>query len=370
MTKPNSYKFHSTQQFRNVVKNIKQSVQYKGYDDIKQEVILDKNALAPTLTYVGTVKLHGTNASIVKEEDGTISLHSKNNLLGYVQNGQFELLSDNAEFAQSMFRCFEEVLEVISKSEELVKGLNAEVKYPLKISGEWCGQGVQKGVGISYLDKKSFFIFGIKSGDTCQESKTGWIPVVDIQGITTQDSHNSGIYSITDFPVFVLDIDFQNPELSQNKLGDITKQVEECCPISEALQLKDSEGNPQRLGEGVVWTPMSEDYAWDSGNFFKVKGEKHSVSKVKTLAAVDPEKIESIQKFVEYAVTDNRLEQGLQEVGLDQSTIGQYIGWVNRDINKEEGDVLEANNLTMKDVGKKISDKARVFYLDKLNSNL
>lgn len=80
--------------------------------------------------------------------------------------------------------------------------------------------------------------------------------------------------------------------------------------------------------------------------------------------------MESIQKFVEYAVTNNRLEQGIQEVGLDQKFIGQYIGWVNRDINKEEADTLEASNLSMKDVGKKISDKARAFYLDKLNNNL
>lgn len=77
--------------------------------------------------------------------------------------------------------------------------------------------------------------------------------------------------------------------------------------------------------------------------------------------------LRNINEFVEYAVTDNRLKQGIDEVGLDQKKVGAYIGWVNKDINKEEQDVLEANGLVMKDVGKKIADKARNFYINELN---
>jgi len=369
MTNPTNYKFHSTNQFRNVVKNIKHASQYKGFNAEKNEPIIDRNAVAPRLSYIGTVKLHGTNGSVVKHENGDISFHSKNNLLGYIRDGEFTLLSDNAEFAQSMFRRKEELEDIIRVVERKVKGLYGEVTYPFKLSGEYCGQGIQKGVGISYLDKRSWFIFGVKVGETDQENKIGWLSVSHLEGITDNSSHEKGIYSITDFPVFKVDIDFQNPEYSQNKLVEFTEMVENCCPVSEVLGLKNSDGEPQRLGEGLVWTPVSEDYCYDSGNFFKTKGKKHSVSKVKSVAAVCPEKLESIQKFVEYSVTDNRLEQGIQEVGLDQKLIGQYIGWVNRDVNKEEADTLEASNLTMKDVGKKISDKARQFYLDRLNNN-
>lgn len=75
-------------------------------------------------------------------------------------------------------------------------------------------------------------------------------------------------------------------------------------------------------------------------------------------------------EFVDYACTENRLEQGLGEVGLDQSKVGAFIGWVNKDINKEEGDVLERSNLSMKDVGKMLSAKSRAFYLDKLNNDI
>ena len=369
MVQPTNYKFHSTGQFRNVVQNIKHSAQYLGFDEETQQPIMDRNAIAPKIMYVGTVKLHGTNGSVVKHEDGTISFHSKNNLLGYIVNDEFTLLSDNAEFAQSMYRRIDSLSAIIGDLEEHLTKEN-NLHYPLKISGEWCGQGIQKGVGISFLDKRSWFIFGIKSGETNQENKTGWLPLDYLDGLTTITDREAGIYSITDFPVKTLMIDFQNPEYSQNKLVEFTESAENCCPVSEVLDLKDPEGNPQRLGEGYVWTPLNTDYCWDSGNFFKTKGKKHSVSKVKSVAAVCPEKLESIQQFVDYSVTDNRLEQGIQEIGLDQKLIGQYVGWVNRDINKEEGDTLEASNLSMKDVGKKISDKARAYYINKLNSKL
>lgn len=367
MTHPTNYKFHSTSQFRNVVKSIKEQATFTGIDE-DGNAKFDKTRTVPTLTYLGTTKLHGTNGSIVLHEDGVISFHSKNNLLGYVKGGEFTLLSDNSEFAQSMSRRMDSVNTVVNQAITLVKNYYGSDLRPIKISGEWCGSGIQKGVGISYLPKRSFFIFGVKAGDTCQESKQGWLPAYTTESLTTNDTHFEGIYSIMDFPTKRLDIDFNNPEFSQNELVKATEEVENCCPVSKQLNLKDADGNNALLGEGYVWTPIDENYCWDSGSWFKTKGKKHSVSKVKSIAAICPEKLASIQEFVEYAVTTNRLQQGLQEVGLDQKKVGQYIGWVNKDINKEEADVLESNNLTMKEVGKYLSNKAREFYLQELNN--
>lgn len=364
---PTNYSFHSTGQFRNVVKNIQQQAKFNGFDS-DGNVILNELAIAPTIEYIGTVKLHGTNASIIVHEDNTISYHSKNNLIGYhIPSGEFILLSDNAEFAQSMSRRFDSVLEVVENARRIVKEHYGAHLYPIKISGEWAGSGVQKSVGISFLPKKSFFIFGIKAGETDQNAKQGWLPVEVTSLLTNEDSHVDGIYSITDFPVSRVKIDFQNPSYSQNTLVEATKSVEECCPVSKQLCLVDENNTPQLLGEGLVWTPVSPEHCWDSGNFFKTKGEKHSVSKVKSVASVDVEKLNSIQEFVEYAATENRLQQGLSEVGKDQKLIGAFLSWVSKDINKEEGDVLESNNLTMKDVGKYLSTKARTWYITELN---
>lgn len=357
--KPENYKFHSTGQFRNVVKNIKTSAQFKGMD-LEGNPIIGTLAIAPKINFIGTVKTHGTNASIVLDENGVISFHSKKNLLGYVDTlGEFHLGSDNAEFVQTMFRRLEGVKDLLEQAKTL---LGDSLRYPLKLSGEWVGQGIQKGVGVAFLPQKTLILFGVKNGDTCQESKQGWLPLTLTQGICSNDYH---IYNVMQFPTYEVTIDFNNPELSQNTLVENTNKVEKECPVAKILGVTET-----LLGEGIVYQPEDPEYCWDSGNWFKVKGEKHSVSKVKTLAAVCPEKLETIQKFVEYAATSNRLEQGLQEVGLDQKLVGSFIGWVNRDINKEEADVLEENNLSMKDVGKVLSSVARQFYLTKLNEDL
>ena len=269
-----------------------------------------------------------------------------------------------------------DILKVYSEYEEplvetVVTGIEEGVgfkdktmrhKYDIEVEGNHTyfannilvhNSGIQKGVGISFLPQKSLFIFGIKVQDE-------WLPVKEISSVCCDQS---GIYNIMNFPTREITIDFNNPIFSQNELVKATEEVEEECPVSKQLGIEES-----LLGEGLVWTPNDPELAKDSGNFFKTKGEKHSISKTKSVAAVCPEKLRSVQAFIDYAVTDNRLEQGIGEVGLDQKLVGQFIGWVNKDINKEEGDVLEESNLTMKDVGKFTANKARQYYLDKLNS--
>jgi hypothetical protein len=350
-------KFHKTAQFRNVVSNVRKAAQFKGIDD-KGNVITDPLAVMPTIEYTGTVKLHGTNGSIIHHEDQTTTFHSKERTLALLTaDGEFIHYGDNAEFAQSMERRVVGVLYTIKEAARACKMLHGEVIYPLKISGEWAGKGVQKNVGISNMDGKAFFIFGVKAGETNTPCDVGWIPQILIKNVESVDSH---IYNIMSFPTRTIDIDFNFPERTQNYLVEATNEVEEECPVAKQLGL---EGD--LLGEGLVWVP-SGSRCVDTGFWFKTKGQKHSTSNVKTMAAICPEKLKSIQEFVDYAATKNRLEQGIQEIGLDQKTIGQYIGWVNRDINTEEGDVLESSNLSMKDVGKNISTVARTFYLTRL----
>lgn len=345
-----NYKFHSTNQFRNAVKNIQTKARFKGMDS-EGEAIIDSTAMAPTLNYTGTVKLHGTNASIIIHSRDLITFNSKSQTLGKVEKGEFTLFSDNAEFAQSMSRRSSAVQQVCILAEQVCCDLYDDVVYPIKISGEWCGC-FHYNTPIRLADGSTEKI-GIKVQDE-------WLPVKEISSVCCDQS---GIYNIMNFPTREITIDFNNPIFSQNELVKATEEVEEECPVSKQLGIEES-----LLGEGLVWTPNDPELAKDSGNFFKTKGEKHSISKTKSVAAVCPEKLRSVQAFIDYAVTDNRLEQGICEVGLDQKLVGQFIGWVNKDINKEEGDVLEESNLTMKDVGKFTANKARQYYLAKLDS--
>ena len=96
---------------------------------------------------------------------------------------------------------------------------------------------------------------------------------------------------------------------------------------------------------------------------------KHSVSKVKVLAAVNTDKITSIKEFVEYAVTENRFNQALQNVFLNGeevniSKIGDVIRWVINDVIKEETDTLIANNLEPKEINKYVSNKVREMFFN------
>ena len=216
--------------------------------------------------------------------------------------------------------------------------------------------GVQRGVAISQLDHKAFFIFGVKiSKPEDEKFKAYWVDCTNL----SDSEHN--IYNVNDYVNYSIDIDFTHPELAQNKLIELVEAVEAECPIGKAFGVSG-------LGEGIVWVGN-----WNGNSYrFKTKGEKHSVSKVKTLAAVDVDKINSIVEFVDYAVTKNRYDQAVEKVfgspeQIDIKKMGDLIRWMVNDITKEETDTMVANNIEPKDVNKYISEATRKMFFESYN---
>jgi len=163
-----------------------------------------------------------------------------------------------------------------------------------------------------------------------------------------------GIYNILQFQTYEIDIDFNNPELSQNKLIEMTIAVEECCPVGKYF-------NKNGIGEGIVFTCTT-----DQDLRFKSKGEQHSSSKVKTLNSIDLELLNSINEFVEYSVSNNRLEQGLSylkenNIDIESKNTGEFIRWIINDVLKEEKELIQ--NLNEKKVKVAIAEKARNYFL-------
>lgn len=312
------YKYPSIEQFRSIVKQVKSHCDYN-------------NQSYPLLCFEGTVKLHGTNAGVVVTPEGDVYAQSRNNIITPEK--------DNAGFA-----CF-----VHSNKETFLK-LNPykNTLEDVVIYGEWCGSGIQKGVAISELDKM-FVVFGVKVGDD-------WL------SCDWMEAKDDSIYSIKSFPTYQITIDFNCPEKVQNDLITITEQVEAECPVGKAFGVSG-------VGEGVVW---SCDWK-DKHLAFKVKGDKHASSKVKKLASVDVDKINNIQEFVEYSVTDNRLNQAIEQVFTlnnlepDIKETGDFLRWVIGDIMKEELDTLLAAGLEPKDVNSSISKKAREWFINNLD---
>jgi hypothetical protein len=224
----------------------------------------------------------------------------------------------------------------------------------ISIYGEWCGGNIQKGVGITNLPK-SFFIFGVKitphvdSNDleAVKKNPAYWVDS------TYLNFPEVKIYNITDYPTYEMEIDFNMPQLVQNKLSELTIAVEEECPVAKAFGFSG-------VGEGIVWACEYKGVV----HRFKVKGEKHSASKVKTLAAVDVDKLNSIKEFIDYAVTESRFNQGLEKTfingePIDVKRMGDLIRWVVNDVIKEELDTMAASNIEPKDVNKYVSAKVR-----------
>ena len=311
--------FPSINQYRHVIKQLQ--LDYPNKD---------------TFDFTGTVKLHGTNAGIIY--DGTnVSFRSRSR--------EITVGDDNYGFAA----WGQKLIPIITQEYTLPEN------YKLAIYGEWCGQGIQSGVAISELPRM-FVIFAIRS--ITDEGDFWWMGEelnewkLDLAPLLMQED----IKLVTDFGVYKVSVNTTEPQFAQAALTELTDKVEAECPVGKAFGVSG-------IGEGIVWSLFNLGKLYT----FKVKGQKHSSSKVKTLAAVDVEALKTKQEFVETVVTESRLLQGLEylkennlEVG--NQTIGDYLRWVIGDIIKEESDTLEASGLTIKDVSKPISTTARQWY--------
>lgn len=328
------------QQFRNIVDIIKRESCFEGFDE-NNEPVYNNLKPKPVITFKGTIKLHGTNAAVCHSEKDGIWYQSRENIITPEKDN-----AGFAFFAESHKDVFEKLFDHIKKCFTLNQN------RIITIYGEWAGKGIQKGVGISELDK-AFYIFGVKVSYSDETIFSYWLP-----SNLKIEAPESKIFNIENFQTFYLDIDFNNPQLSQNRLIEITEQVEKECPVAKYFGIENG------LGEGVVWSCKFN----ENTHRFKVKGEKHSVSKVKKLASVDVEQLKKIEDFVEYAVTENRFNQSLEKIfeggDVDIKKLGDVIRWVINDIISEEMDVLAKNNLEPKNVNSEISKKVRQMFFE------
>lgn len=329
--------FPSIEQFRTVIKKVQTKTRFDGLDETGQAKYNHTKPL-PVLKYKGTVKLHGTNACV----------HFLPNVIlpkFQSRNNEITQDNDNAGFVHEMTqKPLHELRKQFSDTEDVY------------IYGEWCGKGIQKGVGISGLPKMFVIFDVIVNGERLK----------DFSRINLQDYQ---IYNINQFDVFYVTVDFSKPEAVQNTFVELTNAVEAECPVAAFFDVKG-------VGEGIVWK-LDEDFetfkAGDSELTFKVKGEKHSVSKVKTLAAVDTEKVATLEAFVQNVVTENRCRQGvsyLVEMQKDVSvkSTGDFVRWVFNDVMKEESDTIADSGLVEREVGASVSKAAKTWYFANLEA--
>jgi hypothetical protein len=279
------------------------------------------------LSFTGTVKLHGTNVSIVfNKKNNELSFQSRNNIL--------RLDADNYGFMNEFHD--KPVINLFN---------NLLTEYPsydtYVIFGEYCGNNIQKKVALEGLSRRFviFDAFGIND-DTST--------VLSIRHI--QEMPEINIYNIYFYKQFQITIDFNDPLSINNasvELDSLTKGVEELCPFSKHFGI-------DGIGEGIVWTCVTDGFLK-----FKTKGQLHSGKLIKSNYVPTEAGIFNLKSFISTFINRERLKQAYDNSGDD---ISQFVNWLFNDVLHEEKDIIEKNNIDTSLIKKTIS-KISLSYL-------
>jgi hypothetical protein len=311
----------------------------------KRREYLGRDFIPPSVVYRAKVKLHGINGA-VQVVNGEVVAQSRT-----------AILKEGGDLTNRTVKSF--YRWVTENSEHF-----AEMELPgkhLTIYGEWCGPGVQRGVGISKLDRKIFAVFGAQIG-VDQDAALEVRPEVLKQLVPDHpDVYVLPWYGASERLDFGLGASMDEPV---SRMNEMVKLVEKEDPWVRAIF------GISGMGEGLVWYPEPETplpwYCPYAEMMFKTKGEKHSVVKQKAPVVIDPEVVASIEAFAEKFVTENRLQQIFSETFGDAAPTkrdtGTFMKALQADVLKESKAELEAAKLTWKQVVKAVTTNAKNWF--------
>lgn len=309
---------------------------------------------SPVVSYGAKVKLHGTNACVRIDSDGTVTAQKR--------TSDITPDDDNCGFAAW----------VEEHKESWSVHASEETTY---VYGEWAGKGVRRGDAVCQLDGKYFFIFCVVL--TYTHSETNELKEVVINEPEGIEGHFPDLDNILVMPwhsQYVVDFSKHEQVVGLSKV--LEKQVNEigqCDPfIKEIFGI-------EGVGEGLVLSAKPEfvsagpNLVTVEGNkyretIFKVKSDHHKVNNTKKKAPVLVEVPQEVSGFIQMFVTDARMQQMLDEVcgGVSVPNMtGPFLKAVNQDIIKESELELEKSDLTWKDVSKHVSNKAIEWFKSK-----
>jgi hypothetical protein len=302
-----------------------------------------------TVTYRAKVKLHGSNAAVTHLPDGTLECQSRTAIITPE--------SDNAGFARWVMSQKDHWLRVIPVG--------------WTVFGEWCGPGIQKGMGLNQIPTRVFAVFAMvhrEHGRLITEP-------AEIDRNLAQPLVPK-MYVIPWYGDFVVTVNWdETPEGLAPVIDQINAEVaavETCDPW-----VKFNFG-VEGMGEGLVFYPMGQrtpEATYTYLRMFKAKGEKHKTVATKAPAQAEPEVAKNLADFAVLVVTEARLDQGAQAVKPDGATMvydmkrmGDFLKWISKDVDKECQTELSASGLNAKAAMKAVSERARKWYLAKVNA--
>ncbi|KAJ7580227.1 hypothetical protein C8J56DRAFT_277943 [Mycena floridula] len=304
-------------------------------------------------TFLGSVKLHGSNITLVFRPRTEVQIQSRNQIITRDSDSQGAVAFLSAIPLELIV---DEILRVRNKGR-----LYSEIY----IAGEHCGAKIQKGVALTQLPI-FFAIFNIRIDDQ-------WVG--DMRKYKSVSLARRNIFNVFDIgPTFEISInDLANKAdlaEAEEKMMALTVEVGTECPFAVAV----SETLVGRVvrgpGEGIVWTlvgPPSEKLY-----NYKTKCEKFMTAS-QTPKPPTAKPTASIMDFVDYAcpLDGRRLEQGIEYLvemhGADPEQlstrhVGEFIQWVTQDTLKEERSELVTFGVEERDVKKAIAHRAGNWY--------
>lgn len=360
-------KMPSIEQFRNVIHNVQHQAQYVGYNEENDKTIMNKDAVLPIVTATATEKIHGTNASVCYSNPDGFWVQSKDNIIPSPEGRDNMGCAFTANQIQHVWVTLINIL-----ADEYDVDLNKNI---ITIYYEWCGGSIQKKSALTGFDKKSFIFQHFKISPIEQildangkQINAIWKEtcILDPNAITWIDNVEHNIYNVMNFRTWEFIIDFNMPGEAQNKMIDtVINEIEPNSPIGEKL------GKTGNVGEGIVVAFIYNDIL----HRFKVKGDKHSKSNVKTLKPVDTVKEQKKVDFANEVCTADRLEQAWQATfGINNEIMeptvketGNFLRKVITDVWKEESDIAFERGLEPKELNSIISKVARIWFMGELD---
>ncbi|KAJ7650308.1 hypothetical protein FB45DRAFT_726937, partial [Roridomyces roridus] len=322
---------------------------FKNFTTDYQKLLVSDAAAKYTPTrasFVGTVKLHGTNATVVFShgDKSNPRIQSRSWIIGSNKKdnmGTYALLSK---------------APLASLVDQILAARGQSTFNEIFIAGEIAGRGVQKGVAIVALER-FFAIFNIRIDGH-------W---VDIRQYKSCSLPEYRIFNVAEYKTYEIDIDFSgSTAAAHERMNEYTTEVYDACPFGSAFV--DEKGKQvSGRGEGIVWTMVGGDgkqfddtVLWN----FKTKGESFSTTsapKEKKAVVGDPATASAVMQFVDYALAERRFEQGVEYLegeqarqgkpvaGYDIRSLGVFMKWVVEDTIKEERNEMERLGAPEKD---------------------
>lgn len=282
------------------------------------------------VSFTGTVKLHGTNAGIRVDPDGTVTAQSRNRVLS--------IQDDNAGFAAWLHGHADEYRELA----RWCYGTRNAVTF----FGEWIGPGIQKGVAVCSAPDREFVGFAIALEHPDGVVWRAWYGEGTAAVLSTHEVDFGDADSIDAFE--------QRAQAAADEVGRV-------CPHANRQH------GILGPGEGVVWCN------YDTGLLFKTKARGFEESTRLPRIREDRGDVDhaAATRFVSDTVTAHRLHQGLEHL-RDQGlapvpeNTRQFIRWVSDDIGGEHVEELLHAGLVWRDVSKLISREAARWYLNRV----